>query len=92
MEETFAGTRSAAEALAFTWPFPADDGRDRSTPSIGGGTLRIQLGDSFQEITCLDAAGPFEIVRDRVAHRNGPAGIARAEVVRAGLRWRVRYR
>ena len=97
VEERFAGAPSAQETLAFTWPFPLDDGRDRAQVTVEGGTLRVRLGASTQEVAVQ--RGALAVAPGRVAHRSGYAGIARSAVADGGagsgqddaVTWRLRY-
>lgn len=88
-EERFEGAPAAAEALSFTWPYPVDDGRDRSQVRTGAARFRVRLGRSTQEVGTED--GSLELHPGTVAHRHGYAGIARWRLRGQSVRWVLTY-
>jgi len=93
-QEAFEGTPPARESLAFTWPFPADDGRDRAEARLDGAdTLTLRLGATVQRVSVPGSV--LAITPRHLAYRNGYAGLARGAVpssTPAGtVRWRLRY-
>lgn len=92
-EERFEGAPSARDTLAFVWPFPVDDGRDRAEATLEAGqegaALRVRLGEAAQRVTVHGAATAVE--PRRVAHRNGYAAIARSAIAAGGTVWSLEY-
>ena len=78
IEASLEAVPSVVESAMFAWPFPADDGRDRSSVRAAGGALEVRLAGNTQRVTVQGAA--MAVARDRVAHRNGYAGVATARL------------
>ncbi len=94
VEETFEGAPAARDSLAFTWPFPIDDGRDRAEARLDRtDMLTLRLGDTVQRLSVPGTA--LAIASRRLAYRNGYAGLARGAVPSSApagtVRWHLHY-